>query len=126
MGAEVLERDAYRDNSNEDFRTRVARASAQAQRATEVLDRLEAADWRRLWIRAFDLPINDEFLAIVIQEGVPWFLYGSSNMGRGDYVFALWRDDGLSYFGECRERTDETLLAGLGFQFALEADEQAW
>jgi hypothetical protein len=100
-----------------EYGRRIAAANASVRAAAAVLERLETADWRGLFIRAFDLPLGDEFVAVVVQHGLPWFVYASSNLSGREHVFALSGDGGMSYFGECVERTDEELLDGRGLVF---------
>ena len=104
---ETVEGDAY-VTSRAAFVAELAASSPALRSAAAVLADLEARDWRGTWIRAFGLPLDEEFLAIVIQRGAPFFLYASSNLGGREHVFSLW--DGLRYFGECVGRTDEALI----------------
>lgn len=120
VGAESVEHDEY-DGTRKQFVAALAKGSASVQHAGSVLERLEAAQWRDVFLRAYELPLNDEFLAVVIQYELPWFIYASSNIGGREHVFALWQDE-LEYFGECVSRTDDELIDERGLVFARELD----
>jgi hypothetical protein len=113
VGECVVEHDAY-TTTRAAYTRDLASAAPDVRAAAAALERLETAGWHTVFLRAFDLPLDDQFLAVVIQHGLPWFVYASSNCSGREHAFALWRDDALSYFGECITRTDDELIDGRG------------
>lgn len=78
--------------------------------AIATLDRLERSGWRQWWIRAFGEWFYDNFLVLMVQDGAPWLLYATSNAGDHSSAYSLWQENALVYFGETRERMDESLI----------------
>jgi hypothetical protein len=105
FGAFFTERHDY--GGPRDYERELADASDGARSARDVLERLEAAGWRDLFLNAFAFSWNDQILALVLQDGLPWLIFSSSNATDENHVFALWDEDRpLLYFGECLERFD--------------------
>jgi hypothetical protein len=77
-----------------------------ARAARDALDRLEAGGWRDLFADAFGVPWNDQVLALVLQDGLPWLVFSGSKFADENHVFALWDEEPLQYFGECLRRFD--------------------
>jgi hypothetical protein len=78
-----------------------------ARAARDILDELEAANWRDLFSEAFDVGFRSSILALVIQDGIPWLVFSASfNPEEESHVFSLWSSEPLAYFGECVERFD--------------------
>lgn len=120
---EVVEYDSYHSSRNE-YEAAVTTGSIRLKTAAATLSRLEEADWRGLWTRAYGLPFHEEFLALMVEYGVPWLLYATSNQGGRDHVFKL-SGDAPEYFCECVDRMDDHLsgLEGEGpdiLKFLLE------
>jgi hypothetical protein len=77
-----------------------------ARSARAVLDRLEEDKWGDLFVQAFDVKWGDCGLALVLQDGLPWLVFSSSNASDENHVFALWHKTPVQYFGECLDRFD--------------------
>jgi len=82
-------------------------ASSDAKLAYRILNRLEEAGWRDLFATAFDFDWTDQSLAVVVQSGLTWLVFSSNNISEdGDPVFAIWKEEPMSYFGEAKDRFD--------------------
>jgi hypothetical protein len=117
VGDEVVERDDYCISAAE-HRTELGRSSETLRAAARVLEGLDRAEWRALFTRCYGLGFDDEFLAVVVQDGARWLVYASSNLADREHVFALGDDDSIVYEAECVGRTDDELLDGRGLVFA--------
>lgn len=121
VGDEVVERDDYCVSAAE-HRAELARSSEALRAAARVLEGLERAAWRALFTRSYGLGFDDEFLAVVVQDGARWLVYASSNLAGREHVFALGEDASIVYEAECIGRTDDELLDGRGLVFARWGD----
>jgi hypothetical protein len=109
--SEVAQADSY-FSDRKDFERAVAAASPTLKAVAASLERLERHGWRQWWLRAYGLPLREELLALIVQDGAPWFAYATSNSGDRDHAFSLWQEPTLVYFGECAERLDDALDDG--------------
>lgn len=107
-GDAIAEADSY-FTTRADYDEQLRRGDPALQTAGAVLERLERRGWRQTWLRAYELPLHEEFLALIVQDGAPWFLYATSNSGDRYHAFALWQAPSLVYVGECIERMDDEL-----------------
>ena len=117
FGKFFTERVDYTVSSDHDYERDLARGPLGARTARDVLDALEAANWRNLFSDAFGLAWGDQVLALVIQDDIPWLVFSGSNNSEENHVFALWGDRPLTYFGECVERFDWELQESPALRF---------
>jgi hypothetical protein len=80
-----------------------------ARAARHTLDYLEAVAWRDIFADAFAVSWSDQVLALVLQDSLPWLVFSGSNFSDENHVFALWGDEPICYFGECRQRFDRAM-----------------
>jgi hypothetical protein len=92
-----------------------------ARAARDALESLEAAQWRDLFADAFGVSWTDHILALVLQDGLPWLVFSSSNESYDEenHVFALWDREPIRYFGECLCRFDCRLHEGYPLRFQV-------
>src|SRR5947208_12348176 len=70
-----------------------------ASAARDLLDALESAGWRDHFADAFGFASwNDQILALVLQDGLSWLVFSSSNNTDENHVFALLDEGSVSYF----------------------------
>jgi hypothetical protein len=89
-----------------DYEQDLRAGPAGARLARDVLDRLEDAGWRDNFVDAFGIRRTDQALSLVLQDGLAWLVFNSSNNSDENHVFALWDEQPLAYFGECVDRFD--------------------
>ncbi|MHC1943182.1 hypothetical protein IF803_02235 [Bradyrhizobium sp. UFLA06-06] len=106
----------------------IATASRQAKTAYAVLRALDAAGWRDLFAKAFDIRMPDQTLSIVVQNGLTWLVLSANNVTEDecDPVFAIWEDAEMSYFAEAKERFDWAIRNPVPLEFLGENDKPSW
>ncbi|MEX0283563.1 MAG: hypothetical protein AB3N23_03035 [Paracoccaceae bacterium] len=116
VGDWYSERHQY--NRHKDLERDIQSAPAHAKQAYDVLQELEKAGWRDLYSRLLLRQAwGDQALSLVIQDGMPWLVFNSSNNSDENHVFALWYgDQPLCYFGEAEERFDGNLFSASGLR----------
>jgi len=117
VGAFFTERHDYGDRN---FELDLASGPPSAKAAALILADLEVQKWRDLFLDAFGITWDDQCLAVVLQDGVPWLVFSSSNNTDENHVFSLWDDRSLVYFGECVERFDWELQEPQPLRFQCE------
>jgi hypothetical protein len=65
---------------------------------------------------------GDQVLGLVLQDGLPWLVFASSNSTYDveNHVFALWEDEAVRYFGECKQRFDWGLRESPPLRFQVD------
>jgi hypothetical protein len=107
-----IKTDDLSDTEKGHYQKQIRKAEGAGRVASEILNQLETSKWRLLFQETYGLPWDDEVLALVVQDGLPWLVYSSSNNTDLNHVFKLWGKDALSYFGECEDRFDQNMDDG--------------
>lgn len=83
-----------------------------------VLENLSTENWLSYFLTAFDIRYVDQTLSLVVENGVPWLIFGNTNAGDCGRVFSLFDDMFLTYYGETPIRFDRIIegdWSDLGF-----------
>ena len=105
------------DYSRRDYDGDLEKGPESARKARAILDNLERIGWRDLFTDAFAALWTDQILALVIQAGIPWLVFSGSCQSDANFVFAIWGEQSLRYFGECKPRLDWDLQETVPLQF---------
>ena len=73
------------------------------------LDHLEGPGGAGITMRTtFGMSRNDQVLALVLQDGLPWLVFSISNFADENHVFAVWDSEPIPYSGSaCAGSTAE-------------------